>query len=324
MSIFFGVLLVLLALLLALSIYRHSLLRQPLAQLYTGSFTGTLYKAGETYIGIRDGGKGSGQTIICMPGFLEDMRYFQALYEDTDAQLILINNADYHNPFADLSASPLDWENPFALGTIEHDAQIVGQVIEQLATESQIRLHGHSRGGAVVLEVGRLFPALVKESEDREVTAVLEAAVLPKAYVAGGPLTGSKRGLFLFFFPVFLAQGRKGDRERLLTRPMMHPHTPLKIELCLSLSATPKHYSTALTNIEDILTWQEQRDHELFHNYAHVVVLIGEKDHVLDKESMLASAQRASKGHPDMQIIQTQQTNHFISLERPTWLQELS
>ena len=53
---------------------------------------------GSTYIARRPSRNGSDQTIVCFPGFLEDTRYFQGLYHDSDAELILVNNANYHFP----------------------------------------------------------------------------------------------------------------------------------------------------------------------------------------------------------------------------------
>ena len=90
---------ILLCPILVLHAYREYWCRRDLPQIHTGEFTGELLKAGTTYIARRPARNQSQRTIVCFPGFLEDMRYFQALYEDHDAELILLNNANYHCPF---------------------------------------------------------------------------------------------------------------------------------------------------------------------------------------------------------------------------------
>ncbi len=90
-----------------------------------------------------------------MPGFLEDVRYFLELYRDRNCELILINNANYHCPFEEAESAVVDWpQNEIPVGTIAHDVFVVAQVLERLVTTKSIVLHGHFRGGAVVIEAG--------------------------------------------------------------------------------------------------------------------------------------------------------------------------
>ena len=89
---------ILLGLLLALHAYREYWHRRDLPQIYTGEFEGELMKAGTTYIARRPARNDSQRTIVCFPGFLHDMRYFQEVYREHDAELILVNNANYHCP----------------------------------------------------------------------------------------------------------------------------------------------------------------------------------------------------------------------------------
>ena len=92
-------LLTLLALLLMLHAYREYWRLRNLPQVHYGKFTGELMQVGATYIACRSANKDCSRSIICFPGFLEDIRYFQELYKDNDAELILVNNANYHCPF---------------------------------------------------------------------------------------------------------------------------------------------------------------------------------------------------------------------------------
>ena len=169
--------------------YREYWARRQLSQIHHAKFSGELMQAGNTYIARRPASNGSTHSIVCFPGFLEDMRYFQDLYKDNNAELIFVNNANYHCPFTVEGVSNdiinVDWPtNPYQLGSIEHDGFYLGLVLDKLATGDNITVHGHSRGGAVVLETGRQYPTLT-HSKDRPVRAILEAAVLPQARTTG-------------------------------------------------------------------------------------------------------------------------------------------
>ena len=91
----------LLTFLVAFLSYREYCARRTLPQIHHADFKGEVMHLGSTYIARRPSSNGSDQTIVCFPGFLEDMRYFQDLYLDSDAELILVNNANYHFPLAD-------------------------------------------------------------------------------------------------------------------------------------------------------------------------------------------------------------------------------
>ena len=171
--------------LLGLHLFRQYWLHKDLERVYSAPFEGKMYRVAETVVGIRKPIAQATQTVICFPGFLEDMRYFQALYQDSDCELILVNNANYHSPFPLDEVEDLDLEiNPYACGTIEYDGFTLAQVMRRFANCPEVVLHGHSRGGAVVLEAGRQFPDLMK-TDGKQVSAILEAPVLPQARAAG-------------------------------------------------------------------------------------------------------------------------------------------
>ena len=79
----------LLTLLVVLHGYREYCAQRTLPQIHHADFEAEVMHVGSTYIARRPSRIGSAQTIVCFPGFLEDMRYFQHLYHDSDAELIL-------------------------------------------------------------------------------------------------------------------------------------------------------------------------------------------------------------------------------------------
>lgn len=309
--------LLLLSVALALHAYREYWRLRSLPQIHIGEFCGDLLRVGNTYIGWRPAMNGSERTIVCFPGFLEDMRYFQALYENDDAELILVNNANYHCPYPIDFVEELHWPtNPFRVGTIEHDGFYLGLVLERIASGRDIVVHGHSRGGAVVLEAGRQYPELVR-STHRSLSALLEAPVLPQARVAGKGSYPLHHQIYSYFMPIAFGRMRNIKTGQLLEMPMMKPTTPLKTRLCRSVFSTARNYATCVTNYRSIVTWQRSTDIQVFSNYRKLTVVVGERDDSLDRESMLASAQRGQAEIKGLSIVETTGTNHFIALEQP-------
>jgi pimeloyl-ACP methyl ester carboxylesterase len=307
----------LLFLLLALHAYREYWLRRDLPQIYTGEFQGELMKVGATYIGRRLARNDSQRSIICFPGFLEDMRYFQDVYAEDDAELILVNNAHYHCPFPAADVTELEWpENPYSIGTIEHDAFYLGLVLERLANGREVRLHGHSRGGAVVLETGRQYPELAN-CKERPVSVTLEAPVLPQARTAGNASDPLPHRIYCYFLPIFFGLSRHSSEERLLKLPMMHPTNALKTHICLSIYSVARNYATCVANVKSIVAWQRATGYGVYRSFPSLIVVIGARDSSLDKHSMLASAKQGQNLNSALSILQTEGTNHFISLEQP-------
>ncbi len=314
---------VLAGLALALHAYRQWWTHRNLPRVHTAQFDGELYRVGATVIARRPAREGSRRSVICFPGFLEDMRYFQSLYAEEEGELILVNNANYHSAFSDGDEQALDWpDNPHPLGAIEHDGFYLGLVLERLAGGAEVVLHGHSRGGAVVLETGRQYPQLTRDGE-RQVSAILEAPVLPRARVVGRGSDPVPNALIRYFMPIALGLGRKTTPEQLNKQPMMRPTNDLKTSLCLSVYTVPRVYATCVTNARSIRDWQRDTGHDLYNNYGRITVVIGERDDVLDNASMLASAEAGRALNPGVEILRTEQTNHFPTLERPEYLLRL-
>ncbi len=288
------------------------------------AFDGELLHAGASFIARRAAREGSRKTIVCFPGFLEDMRYFQALYEQADCELILVNNANYHCPFDQSALQRQGWPaNPFEIGTIEHDGFLLAQVLEHLVTGDEVILHGHSRGGAVVLDCGRQYPQLVSGGK-LQVSAVLEAPVLPQARTVGRGSEPIPFRLICYFMPIVLGLGRKASVEQLLKQPMMQPHNDLKVQICRSIYTNPRSYSTCITNVKSIRNWQRAHSAEIYKNFDRVTVVMGAVDHVLDNPSMLASAEAGMAHNAGVAILRTEGTNHFPALEQPQYLHKVT
>ena len=314
-------LLTLLALLLMLHGYREYWRLRNLPQVHQSKFTGELMQVGATYVLRRSAKNGCPRSIICFPGFLEDMRYFQDLYQDNDAELILVNNANYHCPFINAkdttSVKKLDWpKNPYQIGTIEYDGFYLGLVLSRLANGSEIYLHGHSRGGAVVLETGRQYADLTSSSQ-RPVSAILEAAVLPQARTAGNGSKPLTHRILCYFMPIFFGLSRNISIQRLLKLPMMRPTNSVKTDLMKSVFVNSRSYATCVVNVQSIVSWQRTIGFEVYDNFPSISIVMGARDTTLDGPSMLASAEQGQTQNHGLSIIRTKGTNHFISLEQP-------
>ena len=316
-----------LTLFLALHGYREYCARRALPQIHHADFEGEVMQVGSTYIARRSSRNGNNKTIVCFPGFLEDMRYFQDLYRDSDAELILVNNANYHFPFTApgtaIDPIQLDWpENPFLLGSIEHDAFYLGLLLQELTTGQHIVVHGHSRGGAVILDTGRQYPSFAHSSH-RPVSVVLEAPVLPQARTAGNASKPLQHGLTCYLMPIAFSRWRHISEDRLLKMPMMQPTTPRKTELCRSLFSVSRDYRTCVRQVQSIVKWQRQASIDVFDHFPNITVVIGEKDGTLDRESMKISAESGRARNNGVSILETTGTNHLISLEQPEILRAL-
>lgn len=317
------VLLVLAGVVLAAHLYRQFWTHRDLPQMFDADFDGELFRVGETCIARRAATSGSNRTIVCFPGFLEDMRYFQALYADTEAELILVNNADYHCSFPRLKAETLDWPaNPHPLGSIEYDGFYLGLVLRELATGSEITVHGHSRGGAVALEAGRQYPELTGTG-GKKVRAILEAPVLPGGRAVGKGNEPLPHALICYFMPIVLGLSRGAGPEQLLKQPMMKPTNDLKTRICLSIYSNARHYRTCVANVQSIVRWQRETPHSVYANYPEIQVVMGARDDVLDNPGMLASAEAGAALNPGLSIVATGNTNHFVTLEAPHYLRAL-
>lgn len=276
-------------------------------------FDGDLYRIGDHYVAVKQQCDSPAQTVICFPGFLEDMRYFLEVYADKPVELILINNGNYHCPFTTTELKPLTGkeQNPYPSGTIAYDAFCLNQVRRALATCPNLIVHGHSRGGAVVLEAGKQAPEMAGQCH-----AILEAPVVPGGRLVSA--TEKRLGrLGFYLLPFVFTILRSLPTSFLLKSPLMKISTPYKAKIFLQLPWTPRQLSTAIVNVKDIIDWQKHNSTELYANYGACTMYVGEVDGVLSRRAMLASGRQC----PRLEIVETQGTDHFISLEQPQLIQ---
>jgi pimeloyl-ACP methyl ester carboxylesterase len=306
--------LVLLAIAVLVPVFRKVLANKVWAPRSQEDFSGTMLRIGEHLVCLPDRSHlpaevVSRTTLICFPGFLEDVRYFLEVHRDTPARLILIGNANYQNPFRGVSISTPPWftGNPHPMGTIAHDAYCVNQVLEHMTGPERVVLHGHSRGGAVILEAGNQLP-----EQARSVEALLEAAVVPRGRLFNN---GEKKlqPVGFYLFPFLLTLARILPASRLLKSPMMWVTNDTKNSIVSGIPFTPRQYATAEINSANIIEWQARTDYQSYEHFQRVTLFVGERDGVLCRKAMLDSAAHS----PSITVIETKGTDHFISLESP-------
>ncbi|MCE9668904.1 alpha/beta hydrolase [Myxococcus stipitatus] len=269
-------------------------------------FDGVIHRVGKAVIAERHS-EAPRATVICMHGFVASMRYFtHEHYAAPDIQLIQLTSCDYHLPITQPVERPAPWAKvPQAPeGSIAYDAEVLLQALEHLPRTEHIRVHGHSRGGAVVLEAASMRPDLFEKVE-----VVLEAPVLPQArpYVALGAL---QLWLLPFVIPLW--------RREPISRHNRGAWGPLenarKRELITAFPFNPKRVSTMETNVRGIGEWMNGKDTSVFKNLRRGTVLVPTKDRVLDARSMLESARRAE---PTLNVVTLEGCSHFVLWDRP-------
>jgi pimeloyl-ACP methyl ester carboxylesterase len=260
----------------------------------------------------RRGPEDAEQTVIVMPGFVENFLYFTEHYQDPSLQLILLTSADYHVPVNRPQFSKASWvSEPQARPcTIAYDAEVLNQALENLANGKQVRVHGHSRGGAVVLEAARQRPDLFAQVE-----VVLEAPVLPQ----GKPYRDVPR-FFRWFLPFYLFAWQQqpiSASNRQLFGPLDDPR---KRELIMALPFNPKHGSTFVCNILDLADWMQNNTPDIYQHVRRGAIMVPSRDRILDPRAMLRSAQQAES----LQIIEIDGCSHLITADRPDCIPPLA
>ena len=256
------------------------------------------------------------RSIICMHGWLEDHRYFTGTYTPEDGELILINSCDYHVPVLNQTPKVEAWSNiiGYPARTIEYDAAVLIRAVENLATSDNLRLHGHSRGGAVVLEALKQRPELFKNAE-----VILEAPILPEATIITRRVKNEKINKLIvralsYPFPFIAALLNKyGLPEKAKSRM---GRGPIRKRLIVDgLFNSPKQVDVLVDNIRNMQDWPLRNSVDLFDLANRGTFLIPAWDNVLSKKRMLASANR-NKGN--MAVIETKDTSHFVTIDNPT------
>jgi len=316
------------ALVIAIAICVH-LYRLHLLSILTQSknhedFSGQLLQVGKSVVAYQKEDESlttNKQTIVCMHGWLEDHRYFSEIYTPKDAELIFINSCDYHGPNKDITPVDATWQtaNPFPECTIEYDAAVLIMAVKNLASHKKILLHGHSRGGAVVIEAVKQAPELFAQTQ-----VILEAPILPEAPV--GVQTPSKiinaiaSKVTMYIFP-FVANvlSKKGLPSFVLKG--MGPLTPRKSHLLKGLFYSAKSASVLMANMKNMMDWPLQNKMTLLDNIKGGHILVGSSDSVLSRRLMIKSI---NKNKGNLTVVHTKHSSHFISLDIPEQVSRLN
>jgi len=287
-------------------------LLKPIEGTYSEMFSGRVYRVGQGAVSVRNHSGRALHSVIAVHGFLENHCYFTQAYEEATTELILLTCSNYHIPVNGVTPETAPWEQPikFLESTIEYDACILNQALTSLPTAAHVRVHGHSRGGAVILEAIRQRPELYENVE-----VVLEAPVLP--------------------------QGRLHPLVTMLLEPISHgmwpwlirlinsaPHSaygqtffgkmnPRKKQLLTRLFTATRDHLTIVRNIENILDWMSRTDTSVYRHIRHGIILIPAVDRILDRGAMLASARQSPAA---IRIVETTASSHFITLDNRKWI----
>lgn len=246
-------------------------------------------------------------TVVAVHGFLESPAYFTALYDLPEVEVVLVGSADYHPALDPRSETVAPWGvRPLApAGTIAHDAEVLAQAMEHLISTRCVRVHGHSRGGAVVLEAARQRPDLFRTGE-----ILLEAPLLPGVR----PVWTPPRAV-IELLPWLLPLWRR--------RPINHRNQSLwgalddarKRRLVGNLPFNPRRAVTVRRNLLDIDEWCRRADAGMWRKLGATRVLVPGDDRVLEPASMQVSAEQ---GGAHVRVEAVSGTSHFVALDRPT------
>jgi pimeloyl-ACP methyl ester carboxylesterase len=282
---------------------RAWLLRRETPMRHHEPFEGVVYRVGEAAVAERRVGHPRA-TVIAMHGYVEDMRYFADLYDDPSIQFISITSCGYHVAVTDAVLEEPAWATaPSApVGTIAYDAAVLVQALEHLPRTNTIRVHGHSRGGAVVLEASVARPDLFADVE-----VVLEAPVLPR-----GRAFIDANSLVLWWFPFAIAIWKLAPLTRVVTRGFGRLEGR-KRQLLSAMPHSTKRVSTCVTNVADLQAWMRERDGSVLAHVKRGIVLVPSHDRVLDREAMHRSALAA----PALAVVRVEGSSHFVTLDCP-------
>lgn len=263
-----------------------------------------VYPVGEGWI-IRRPAQDPLASVVVAHGFLESPLYFADHYQDPRIELIMISNSGYQLPLLSDNYPPAAWARDleYPSGTIAADAELINLALDHLTSSRNVRVHGHSRGAAVVLQAANHRPDLFNSVE-----VLLEAAVLPQ----GRPYR-QLPGVTRWFLPLvhLLWQGKPSAA---LSSPawgsLENAH---KRELIMAMPFNPKDSRVMLTNLRDLLDWMRGTGTDIYRHVQRGAVLVPGDDRILNSEAMLSSARQAE----NLQIIEVPGGSHFVLLDNP-------
>ncbi|MCK7543981.1 alpha/beta hydrolase [Marinobacter bryozoorum] len=279
---------------------------KPIEIAYSEMFSGQVYRVGKGAVSVRNHSSAATHTVIGVHGYLENHCYFTQAYDAPTTELILLTCSNYHIPVNGVTPEDAPWQSPIeeTEGTIAYDAELLIQVLANLPTTEQVRIHGHSRGGAVILEAASRRPDLF-----RDVELLLEAPALPQGKthaLVAMMLEPVSHGMWPWLIRLI-----NGAPSSVYGQTFFGRMNPRKKKLLGKLFSSTRDQLTIVRNLEDVLAWMEQTPTDIYRHVSHGCFLVPGTDRILDKEAMLASA-RACK---TMTILETNAPSHFIALD---------
>lgn len=287
---------------------------QPIDIAYSEMFSGRVYLVGKGAVSVRNHSGDAVHTVIGVHGYLENHCYFTQAYDAPTTELILLTCSNYHLPVNGVTPEEADWQEPIDEldGTIAYDAQLLIQVLTHLPSSETIRVHGHSRGGAVILEAASRRPDLF-----RNVELLLEAPALPQGRLHAlvtMMLEPVSHGMWPWLIRLINNAPSSVYGQTFFGR--MNPRK--KILLSTLFSATRDHL-TIVRNLEDAMAWMDNTSTDIYQHVSHGCMLIPGTDRILDKTAMLESARACTS----MTIVETGSPSHFIALDDPSLIPAL-
>ncbi len=288
---------------------------KPIEQTYTEMFSGKVYTVGKGAVSVRNHSGQAKQTVIAVHGFLENHCYFTQSYQNPTTELILLTCSNYHVPVSGPMPEPAEWEVPikFLEATIEYDACILNQALANLPTTENIRIHGHSRGGAVILEAIKQRPELYEHVE-----VIFEAPALPggKTHpLVSALLEPVSHGMWPWV--IRLINNTPSSSYGQMFFGKMNKR---KKQLLHKLFTATKDHLTIVRNIENLFAWMDKKDYSAYQHIRHGTFLIPKVDRILDRNLMLASAHHSPN---TVRIVETDAMSHFVTLDDQKWVPSL-
>ena len=232
---------------------------KPIDSAYSEMFSGRVFRVGTGAVSVRNHSGEAEQTVIGVHGFLENHCYFTQAYEAPTTELILLTCSNYHIPVNGVTPEAPDWEVPIKHldGTIEYDACILNQALANLPSTDNIRVHGHSRGGAVILEAINQWPELYENVE-----LVLEAPVLPQGRLSAlvtAVLEPVSHGMWPWLIRLINSAPSSAYGQTFFGKM-----NPRKKQLLGKLFSATKDHLTIVRNIENLMAWMERTDTSVY------------------------------------------------------------
>src|SRR5690606_17188446 len=285
---------------------------KPIDSAYSEMFSGQVYRVGKGAVSVRNHSGAADHTVIGVHGFLENHCYFTQTYDGPTTELILLTCSNYHIPGNGVTPENAGWEVPLKHleGTIEYDACILNQTLQNLPSTRNVRVHGHSPGGAVILEAIRQWPELYDDVE-----VVLEAPVLPQGKLHALVTTllePVSHGMWPWLIRLINSAPQSAYGQTFFGKM-----NPRKRQLLSKMFFATKDHLTIVRNIENIMEWMDRTDTSVYQHVRHGTFLIPATDRILDRNAMLASARTSPT---TMRIVETEAQSHFITLDSREWV----